>query len=73
MKKMVVVAVLALGLVLMSIPAFALSLGSNITIWDGSGVGEEVLYGGEDGEVEPGCVDNQSWDLEGFFLKGTTL
>ena len=73
MKKMVVVAVLALGLVLMNMPAFALSLGTNITIWDGSGAGEGVLYGGEDGEVEPGCVDNQSWDLEGFFLKGTTL
>lgn len=27
----------------------------------------------EDQEVEPGMVYNQSWDLEGFFLSGTTL
>ena len=27
----------------------------------------------EDGEVEPNCVWNQNWDLEGFFLNGTSL
>ena len=27
----------------------------------------------EDQEVEPGMVYNQSWDLEGFFLNGTSL
>ncbi len=45
---------------------------NNITIWDGTGA--EILgQGGEDQEVEPGMVDNQSWDLEGFFLEGTEL
>ena len=39
----------------------------NITIWDGVGVADE------DGETEPGMVNNQSWDLEGFFLDGTKL
>ena len=73
MKKMVVVAALALGLVLMSIPAFALELGTNITIYDGSGSGTGWYGAQEDGEVEPNCVATQAWDLEGFFLKGTTL
>ena len=27
----------------------------------------------EDQEVEPGMIANQSWDLEGFFLNGTSL
>lgn len=45
----------------------ALTLGSNITIWD--------MMGGpdEDQEVEPNCQWDQAWDLEGFFLKDTTL
>lgn len=74
MKKMVVVAVLALGLVLMSIPAFALELGTNITKYDGSSSSASGWYGmNEDQEVEPRCVANQGWDLEGFFLKGDTL
>lgn len=47
--------------------AFALSLGTNITIWD------KVGAANEDGEVEPGCVWDQKWDLEGFFLTGSTL
>ena len=73
MKKMVVVAVLALGLVLMSIPVLAIELGTNITIYDGSGSGTGWYGAQEDGEVEPNCVATQAWDLEGFFLKGTTL
>jgi len=77
MKKMMVVAVLALGLVLMSIPVMALELGPNITIWDGSynASSTNSWYSSEkeDQEVEPGCVGNQSWDLEGFFLNGSTL
>jgi len=77
MKKMMMVAALAVGLVLMSMPAFALELGTNITIWDGSrdSASTNSWYSGdnEDQEVEPNCVANQSWDLEGFFLKGDTL
>jgi len=76
---MVVVAVLALGLVLMSIPAFALPLGPNITIFDGNdavagNLTTDAWYGPqEDNEVEWQSVANQSWDLEGFFLDGTML
>lgn len=40
----------------------AFALGTNITIWDGMG------GLAEDQEVEPNCVWNQAWDLEGFFL-----
>jgi hypothetical protein len=78
MKKMVVVAVLALGLVLMGIPAvFALELGTNITIYDGSmdSGSTNSWYNShiEDQEVEPGCIATQNWDLEGFFLNGDIL
>ena len=73
MKKMVVVAVLALGLVLMSMPVLALPLGTNITI-DDENTHDGEWYGNyEDNEVEWHSVANQSWDLEGFFLDGTTL
>ena len=47
--------------------AFALSYSNNITIYDGLGVAAE------DGEVEPGCLNTQVWDLEGFFLEGSKL
>ena len=50
---------------------FLLTAGSafadNITIWDGAGVSCE------DGEAEPGMVQTQVWDLEGFFLDGNQL
>ena len=51
---------------------FALTLGENITINDlmpNPGIG----VGGEDNECEAGMVQNQAWDLEGFFLDGFTL
>jgi hypothetical protein len=41
--------------------------GNNITIYDGKGVGNE------DNEAEPGMIQNQSWDLEGAFQKGSIL
>jgi len=54
--------------------AFAISLGTNITIPDGVGYGTGWYSDThEDEEVEPNCVANQSWDLESFFLDGTTL
>ena len=54
-------------LFIMSSNAWAVNFGSNITIWDQRGQGLE------DQETEPGMINNQSWDLEGFFLDGTTL
>jgi hypothetical protein len=47
--------------------ASATPYGTDITRWDGVG----VL--GEDNEAEPGMVQSQAWDLEGFFLKGNDL
>ena len=47
--------------------AMALPLGDNITIWDRVGVTNE------DGETEPNTLTGQIWDLEGFFLNGSTL
>jgi hypothetical protein len=54
-------------LVCLSGNAPALTLGTNITTWDRMGVPNE------DGETEPNTVWGQQWDLEGFYLNGTTL
>jgi hypothetical protein len=48
------------------------ALGTNITIYDNRGY-SGFAAGGEDQETEPGMINNQSWDLEGFFLEGTML
>jgi hypothetical protein len=62
----------AIAVLLMAGNTFAipLNLGSNITIRD---TPPAFTPSGEDNEVEPGCVQGQIWDLEGFFLDGTTL
>jgi len=62
-----------LALSLMASSAFALALGRNITIYDGVSNSQNWYGINEDQEVEPGCVANQSWDLEGFFLNGSML
>ena len=47
---------------------------TNITIYDGTSDEETGWYGKqEDQEVEPGAYTGQDWDLEGFFIDGTTL
>jgi len=53
--------------------ASAILLDQNITIYDGVGSGTGWYGAQEDQEVEPNCVTGQEWDLEGFFLNGTTL
>lgn len=53
--------------------AWALTLGTNITIADGVGTGTGWYGAQEDNEVEPGDDPTQAWDLEGFFLNGRTL
>lgn len=54
--------------------ASALSLGTNITVSDKVYSTATGWYGQqEDNEVEPGNIATQDWDLEGFFLSGTTL
>ncbi len=58
----------------MAANVFALNLGTNITVYDGSSSKDTGWYGkNEDNEVEPGCEQAQSWDLEGFFLTGNDL
>ena len=55
-------------------PAFALDLGSNITIYDENSSTDSGWYSAqEDDEVEPGMVGDQKWDLEGFFLEKNSL
>jgi hypothetical protein len=70
-KILVFTAILLLGLGTTSV--YALDLGANITIWDKINSGSGWYGTQEDNEVEPGCLTNQVWDLEGFFLNGTTL
>lgn len=60
-------------MILMSSAAHTLPLGTNITIPDGNTASGSWYGTQEDNEVEPGCVANQSWDLEGFFLKNYAL
>lgn len=78
MKKLlalIIISVLGFG----ATSVYALNLGTNITIWDkvvSGAAGTWYNRGnspGEDQEVEPDCVTGQIWDLEGFFLNGTTL
>jgi hypothetical protein len=78
MKKLLVfVSFLLLGLGSTSV--YAIPLGTNITIWDKITSGSPSTWynrditPGEDQEVEPNCLTGQLWDLEGFFLNGTTL
>ncbi|MDF1552574.1 MAG: hypothetical protein P1P84_05900 [Deferrisomatales bacterium] len=56
------------ALALATTSAWALTLGSNITIYAGAGTNTN-----ENGETEPGMVNNQAWDLEAFLLHGNTL
>jgi len=49
------------------------SLGTNITIWDQNSTNQKWHKTGEDQEVEPGMAHGQRWDMEAFFLNGTTL
>jgi hypothetical protein len=48
------------------------ALAANITIWDENGYSRENA-GGEDQETEPGMVNSQAWDLEGFIFNGSVL
>ncbi|WP_196161039.1 PEP-CTERM sorting domain-containing protein [Reinekea sp. G2M2-21] len=71
-KKLWISATLGASLLTLSVPAHALVLGTEVTIND-----QDPIYAGtatnEDNEAEPGMVQSQVWDLEGFFLEGTTL
>jgi len=75
MKKFIGSFSVVAGILLIAGHAFALDLGSNITIADQNykSSGNSWYTNHEDGEVEPGMATNQRWDLEGFFLNSTLL
>jgi hypothetical protein len=52
---------------------FSHTLGTNITIYDGASHVSNWHSTQEDQEVEPGNSGGQFWDLEGFYIDGTTL
>lgn len=59
---------------MLTVNIFAISLGTNITIFDMVNSGNTGWYGTqEDNEVEPGNIKSQKWDLEGFFLNNSIL
>ena len=59
-----------ISLFLFSGQSLAGPFGLNITIWDK--MGSNPLEN-ENNEVEPGDIQAQKWDLEGFFLNGNSL
>lgn len=64
------------GFLLIGPSASALTLGTNITVYDNRGyygTGADATTSGEDQETEPQMINNQNWDLEGFFVSGNTL
>ena len=63
-------AIVLIALFLFSTTAFALSLGSQITIFDRKSDASANHGMSEDQEVEPGMAWHQKWDLEGFFRNG---
>lgn len=66
-------AIVSVGtLILVAGNASATTYGDNITVYDGVGTNGTGLDK-EDNEAEPGMVQSQAWDLEGFFLDGTKL
>ena len=76
MKNLKVVLVLTVFLMLSTSTVFA---AANITIYDNRVSGNLGTWSnqgntpGEDQEVEPGMLQAQEWDLEGFFLNGNIL
>lgn len=71
MRKITEISIVLLLAVFLSVGS-AFAFGTQITIYDENGT-EGTGLGSEDNEAEPGMVQSQSWDLEGFFLDGSTL
>ena len=69
MKTLAVVLTTMTGILLIAGGAVA----ANITIPDEHSSGTGWYGAQEDQEVEPGCIMDQNWDFEGFYLTGTTL
>jgi hypothetical protein len=69
---------LAVAMMFAAGSAMALTLGSNITIFDNNSTTNSWEQGSvaaphEDNETEPGTIHSQVWDLEGMYLNGKTL
>ena len=76
MKKTLVLTIIGLLMVAVApLSAYALDLGNNITIFDGTAnptATNSWFRTQEDNEVEPYAVTGQQWDLEGFFYNANT-
>jgi len=67
-----ILSILFMGAFMCSSSAFAANFGKEITIYDGIGSNGSGSYQ-EDNEAEPGMVQSQNWDLEGFFINNKAL
>ena len=59
-----------MGIVVAAGSAKALTLGSNITVYDNYSSGTGWYGPQEDQETEPGTITSQTWDQEGMYLYG---
>lgn len=73
LTKLTLCSLLAAPFVLGPGTAFATPFGTEITIYDGKHSGTDWWGAHEDQETEPGMIGSQDWDLEGFFLNGSSL
>jgi hypothetical protein len=77
MKKLIRITTVMIIALFLAVNGFAYDFGNDITIFDRNkdAASSNSWYNteGEDQEVEPGMQRHQKWDLEGFFLNGTTL
>jgi hypothetical protein len=71
MRKFIEISIVLLLAVFLSAGS-AFAYGTQITIYDENGT-NGLGSASEDNEAEPGMVQSQGWDLEGFFLDGSTL
>lgn len=73
MKKLVVASNLIVAFFAFSSFANLIDIGTNITVYDNWSNSTAWHGTGEDQEVEPPDMSGQEWDLEGFFLDGSSL
>jgi hypothetical protein len=73
MKKISILAMLIAGVFVVSTFADPIDLGTKITAYDKWSDNSSWHGAGEDQEIEPPDLQGQIWDLEGVFLKGSSL
>jgi hypothetical protein len=71
MKKLIQIFGISMLVTLLTVGS-AFAFGTEITIFDENGT-QGIGAASEDNEAEPGMVQSQAWDLEGFFLDDNNI